>query len=424
VWTAAKSTDEKRPVMVWIYGGGHTIGGSAQPFYDGTQFAAGGVVLVSINYRLGPLGFLAHPKLSEESPEHVSGNYGTLDQIAALKWVQRNIGRFGGDPGNVTIFGESAGGVSCGVLLVSPLAKGLFHRAILESGIPAGISTRLREGKNPAESFGRTLFEKLGVKDLAEARRKSPADLLAAVKPNVGLLGPGVHYGPVIDGWVVPDYPMKLFDEGKFHRVPILAGSNADEATLFSSQSQVRNELTYRLAAALVYKQHAGEVLKLFPPNYAGSPEKTFEKVVTVAFFAAPTRMLVRMASKYQPDTYLYHFTRVGPAAKASGKGATHGLEIAYVFNYQGKTLADATDLRLSATLQSCWIQFARAGNPNGDGLPQWPRYEAASDQHLEFGDTVHVGSGLFKDACDLLERIAREESGWSDADEPLHGGE
>ena len=409
VWTAAKSTDEKRPVMVWIHGGGHTTGGSAQPFYDGAQFAASGVVLVSINYRLGPLGYLAHPQLSEESPRHVSGNYGTLDQIAALAWVQRNIGRFGGDPGNVTIFGESAGGVSCGVLLVSPLAKGLFHRVILESGVPVGVRSRLREGDNPAETVGRTVFERLGVKNLAEARRKSPEALLTAVKPRVGLLDRGLQYGPLIDGWVLPDVPLKLVEEGKFNRVPILAGTNADEATLFTSQFQVRGAMGYRLAARLLLKQHTDEVLKIFPSDYAGSPDKTFEKLVTIAAFVAPTRALLRMAGKYQPDTYLYHFTRVSPVAKASGKGATHGLEIAYVFRHEGRALVDPIDAKLSAAMQRYWIQFARNGNPNVPGLPAWPRYETASDEHLEFGDAIRMKSGLFKEPCDLLERIFRE---------------
>lgn len=181
---------------------------------------------------------------------------------------------------------------------------------------------------------------------------------------------------------------------------------------MFSSQSQIRGEFGYRLAARLMFKQHADEILKLFPPDYAGSADKTFEKVVTIASFVAPTRMLVRMASKYQPDTYLYHFTRVGPAAKASGKGATHGLEIAYVFGYQGRALADATDLKLSATMQRYWIQFARTGNPNAPGLPHWPRYEAASDQDIEFGGEVRAASGLFKDACDVLERISRDNHG------------
>lgn len=412
VWTAARAGDEWRPVMVWIHGGGSTIGAASQSFYDGQRLAAGGVVLVSINYRLGPFGFLAHRELSSESPQGVSGNYGTLDQVAALQWVQRNIRQFGGDPGNVTIFGESAGAVSCGVLLVSPLAKGLFHRAILQSGVPVGVRSRLREGPDAGEAVGTQVFEALGVTTLAEARQKSPAELLGAVKAQVGLLDRGVKYGPIIDGWAIPDFPLKLMDEGRFHNVPVMAGTNADEATLFSARVPIRGAFGYRLGARVVFKERTEEVLKVFPPDYAGTPKASFEKLVTVASFIAPARMLVRIVSRRQPDTYLYHFTRVPAIATQLGKGATHGIEIPYVFGYEGRLLADPQDQALAETMQRCWIQFARTGNPNGPHVPEWPRYAAATDQHLEFGDATRVAHGLYREGCDVLERVVRQEMG------------
>lgn len=410
VWTAAKSTDEKRPVMVWIHGGGSTIGAASQPFYDGRHFAANGIVLVSINYRLGPFGFLAHPQLSAESPRGISGNYGTLDQIAALNWVQRNIARFGGDPDNVTIFGESAGAVSCGVLLVCPLAKRLFHRTILQSGVPVGVRTRLCDGEKTAEATGERVFANMGVKDVAEARQKTPDELLGAIKAKVGLLDRGTKYGPVIDGWVLPDYPLKLMDEGKFHNVPVMAGSNAHEATLFSQRASIRGELGYKWIARIAFKKNTDRVLAVFPPDHAGSPQKTFEQVVTVMSFVSPARMLVRMVSRQQPDVYLYHFTRVSPLMERLGKGATHGIEIAYVFRHEGRVLGDAKDKALAEKMHRVWIQFARTGNPNATGLPEWPRYDAETDQHLEFGDEVRVASGLYKEGCDLFESLVREE--------------
>ena len=412
VWTGAKSAHEKRPVLFWIHGGGNTVGSASQRFYDGQHLAAAGVVLVSTNYRLGPLGYLAHPALSAESARKVSGNYGLLDLIAALKWVRRNIATFGGDAGNVTIFGESAGGVNCGVLLVSPPAKGLFHRAILQSGIPSHVRTRLRDGPKPAEAVGQTLFRQLGVQTLTDARRKSPRELLAALAPRVGLLGKGVKYGPIVDGWAVPDYPLKLIDEGRFHRVPILAGTNADEATLFSHRMPIRRAAGYRWLVRTFFKGDADAVLKVFPADSAATPKKSFERLLTVMSFVSPTRMLVRVASRHQKDTYLYHFTRVPPTAAGKGLGATHGLEIPYVFGCRGAVLTEPKDHELSEAMRRYWIHFARSGNPNARGLPEWPRYVPAADVHLELGDRIQTGKDLFKEGCDLFERIARREMG------------
>jgi para-nitrobenzyl esterase len=205
---------------------------------------------------------------------------------------------------------------------------------------------------------------------------------------------------------------MRRFATGQFQRVPLLAGSNADESTMFSDRVGVRSELAYRMIVKSVFKEHADEVLDVFPPDYADAPKATFEKVVTVMSFVSPTRMLVRMASPHQPDTYLYHFTRVPAASARLGKGATHGIEIPFVFQWGGLVLAGAQDRELATTMHRCWIQFARSGNPNGEGLPEWPRYEAATDRHLEFGDEVRAGGKLYEKECDLFERLVRRELG------------
>lgn len=428
VWTSATSSGDKRPVMVWIHGGGSTVGAASLPYYDGARFAADGVVFVSFNYRLGPLGFLAHPALSAESPRKVSGNYGTLDQIAALEWVKRNVAKFGGDPDNVTIFGESAGAVSGGVLMVSPLAKGLFHRAILESGTPANVRTPLRDGGDPAgeadghaagnaanesaEDFGVKLFEKLGVATPTEARRVAPRDLIEALPPTIGPMSQGVKYGPIVDGWVVPENPLTLMDRGKFHAVPFLLGTNADEATMFSGRIPIKHEFGYRLVVSRAFRDNADAVMKVFPATLKPTPKESLERLITVAAFISPARMWARMAVRREPRVFLYHFTRVAPALKESGKGATHGIEIPYVFQNGDLIFKDPVDTALSATMHRAWIQFAKTGDPNGPDLPEWPRYTAEKDQHLEFGDAVRVGDHLETEGCDLFERLTRERAG------------
>ncbi len=232
VWTKSKTGSEKLPVMFWIHGGGCTTGSGSMPYYDGSRLAQKGVVLVTINYRLGPFGYFGHPALSAESEHKVSGNYGLLDQIFALEWVRDNIAAFGGDPGNVTIFGESAGAISVGCLLVSPLARGLFHRAILESGSILGVTNTLKtleeQGETLAKSFGTTK------PFTASSLRAIPADeVLAKSSPAIGLFGKGIKYRPVIDGYVIPEYPMALFEKGKQAPVPMLIGTNKDEVTIF-----------------------------------------------------------------------------------------------------------------------------------------------------------------------------------------------
>ncbi len=275
VWSPAESSDERLPVMVWIHGGSFETGSGSMAIYDGRNLAARGVVVVTINYRLGPFGFLAHPSLSAESPHGVSGNYGLLDQIAALEWIQRNIAGFGGDPGNVTVFGESAGAISILDLLVSPLASGLFHRAISQSGILLddgfGVSTTgtLEQGESAGEAFA----ARLGVSDssdaLARLRTKTADELLAAmtaVAPGTALLEQGLVWKPVADGYVLPDRPSRLWAAGERHNVPLLIGSNADEGNTFLSGLSVAKG-DYESLMAQIFGMHVQEALALYPPE-------------------------------------------------------------------------------------------------------------------------------------------------------------
>ncbi len=420
VWTAAGSGDDKRPVMVWIHGGGYISGWSSQPSYDGEAFARKGVVLVTINYRLGPFGFFGHPLLSKESEQNVSGNYGMLDQIAALRWVQRNIAAFGGDPDCVTIFGESAGAGSVSFLCLSPLSKGLFHRAITESGSVIWNMTHLRRASPRGESVEAT-GERLAAMlvgeaagDVIGALRAIPSDeLLAKANPGLGISGneESIGFGPAVDGWILPDYPAILYQKGMQHDVPLLAGTNADEGTLFTMQTPYKTVEEYRDSMRKLWRQHADDILGLYPAETPDQIRSAMSRYIADSWFVGPTRAMIRAMENVSSRAYLYHFTRVQETGMLKGFGAFHASEIAYVFNTSGSfsgspEQASETDRRLADGMITYWTQFAKTGDPNVNGLPEWPAYETASDKHLELGDTIRVGSGLHKEACDELDRI------------------
>ena len=417
VWTAAQKPTDRLPVMVWIHGGGHTTGSGAGTYYDGERLAREGVVVVTTNYRLGPFGYLAHPLLSKESERKVSGNYGLLDQVAALQWVQRNIAAFGGDPGCVTIFGESAGSVSVCRLMVSPLARGLFHRAIAQSGGAHGLNRHLREEWNnlpPMEKIGEQLAEQLGcareADPLAALRAKTWQEVLDAAAPAQGLFGKGVKFGPVVDGWALPDDPVALFEAGKQHDVPLLVGSNADEGSVFTQQVPLRRVQGYRWFLGQRFGKQADRVFALFPAEEDADAPAAFRRLVGVAAFVAPARFLARSMAKCKSPAYLYHFTRVPPLDRAKKLGAFHALEVAYVFGtIEGRPGFDEADRKLSEAMRKCWTRFARTGDPNGDGPPRWPAYTKEADQCLEFGDEVKVRAGLYRAACDLFDAIQAE---------------
>ncbi|NOZ22205.1 MAG: carboxylesterase family protein [Planctomycetes bacterium] len=413
VWTPVNRGKKKLPVMVWIHGGGFTTGSGSGLWYDGSALARQGVVVVTINYRLGPFGFLAHPLLSKESERNVSGNYGMLDQIEALKWVQENIAAFGGDPGCVTIFGESAGSASVCRLMVSPLTKGLFHRAIAESGGAHGRNRHLRErwyGLEPMEKEGERIVRSLGCHNAADPiaalREKSSEEILNASNAAQGLFGKGFKFGPVIDGWVLPDDPSALFEEGKQHNVPFMTGTNADEGTIFLQQVRVKRPMGYRWFMRILFGGQADEMLRLFPVSKVEDIPDALNRVTTVTCFVAPARALVRAMDRIGGTAYLYHFTRVPPSPKSRQLGCFHALEILYVFgNVRVGVAFNATDRKLSDIMSACWVRFATTGNPNGEGIPEWPVYHTETDRYLEFGDEIKVKSGLYREACDLMEK-------------------
>jgi para-nitrobenzyl esterase len=418
IWTPARTGRDRLPVMVSIHGGGFFTGAGSLSGYDGEALARQGAVVVTINYRVGVFGFLAHPELSKESARGASGNYGLLDQIAALAWVKRNIAAFGGDSKRVTIMGESAGGSSVCLLMISPLARGLFQRAISQSAAWVYTpTTRLRErwyGRAPAEESG----ARLGPIAALRAKPAQEVVKLAHVLPNM-LMDDGTGFLPVVDGWVIPDDPDVLYESGRYNKAAFLAGTNADEGALVSWGHKIRT-----LAALKEYmeKRYGGpDLLSVYPAATDADASAVVARLVTDTMFLYGTHAAIRAVARRQP-AYWYHFTRVNGIGKMMRMGAGHGLELNYTFGNLSLSLLsdtaagdmfkkrqdsfyDETDRALARTMSAMWVQFARTGDPNGPGLPAWPRYRAASDEYLEFGDWIEVKSRL---RADQLKALAR----------------
>jgi para-nitrobenzyl esterase len=409
VWTAAKA-GEKRPVMVWIHGGALTRGSGANRTYDGTALAKKGVVLVTLNYRLGPLGYLAHPELSAESPHHSSGNYGVLDQIAALRWVRKNIAAFGGDTSRVTIFGESAGSWSVNVLVASPLARGLFHRAIGESGATFNRATWLKEDKGgltSAEKVG-AAFARAAKADSIKALRELPAEKIVEIFTN-DPEGRKFRTQPNVDGWVLPDEVGNLFAARRHNDVPILIGSNANEMTTLTTPAMVPktlDDLHKRVASQ--YGEMSREFDAVYPARSDAEAGSAFLDSLRDTTFTLGMRTWARMTGKGRSKAYLYYFSRVPPNPNSKSLGAYHAAEIAYVFNNlnRANTALQESDDKLAEQMSNYWVNFAASGDPNGKGLPKWPPYNLEQEPYLNFGETVQTGNHLLKAQLDFLEQF------------------
>jgi para-nitrobenzyl esterase len=388
VWTAAKTAGEKRPVMVWIHGGAFVGGMTGTPMFDGTKFAQKGVVLVSIAYRLGVFGFMAHPELSRESGKG-SGTYGIQDMIAGLQWVKNNIARFGGDPSCVTIFGESAGGIAVGMLSAAPPAKGLFQRAISESGgsfAPPRIADEAA-GQNVSalklgESVGESFLKKLGAADIKAARALSAEQIQKATGSE---MGEGLRFWPVADGNILPGDPYGLYEKGRFNDTPVLIGTNSNEGGLFMRKPVTAAAFEKQIRSG--YGDRADVILSAYPHSTDAEAARSSADVFREFAFAWPTWAWARMQSqKGKGKAFVYYFDHRTPA---SPDGANHGAEISYVFgSFRGPGgTPSPEDLALSDLIRSYWINFARTGDPNGSGLPQWPAF-TEKDQKVMFFNT------------------------------------
>lgn len=404
VWTPAKSAKDKIPVLVWIYGGGFSFGSTAEPGYDGTKLAKKGVVLVSIAYRVGQLGFLAHPELSAENPNHVSGNYGLLDQIAGLEWIKKNIAAFGGDPDQVTIFGESAGGISVSMLCASPLAKGLFQGAISESGGSFGPTRPTTfPGENmktlqQAETDGVAYAQRVGVSSIAELR-KVEADKLP--------LGMGIGGGwPITDGYVIPDDQHKMYEAGNYNDVPVLIGYNSDEGASFSRET---NPEEYYNGVKARYGKFAGDLIKAYPAGETTVP-KTARDLARDAAFGWQTWSWAKLQSQTgKSKVFLYYFDQHPDYPEDSprfGYGSPHGQEVGYVFMNLDSSNPQTTksDLEISEAMGSYWTNFAKYGDPNGEGVAEWPAFSDANPQVMYLGPTPHIGPVPSEESLKVLD--------------------
>jgi len=396
VWTPDVHASQRLPVMVWIHGGGFVAGTPAEQLYHGEWLAKKGVVIVSVSYRLGVFGFLAHPQLSAESAHHTSGNYGLLDVIAGLEWVRKNIAAFGGDPGRVTIFGESAGAIAVSQLCASPLAKGLFQAAISESGGSFGpVRAAGGPGENMqplqvAEQDGRAWAQSLGASGLKELRAMPAERLLGAAQRQRGLSW------PVVDGWVIPDDQFKLYQSGRYNDVPVLIGYNSDEGATFGIPA---SQNAYVQSVHERYGRFADKLLIAYPGGESPAAKKTARDLTRDAAFGWQTWSWARLQTQTgKSRVFLYYFDE-HPSYPAlsprAGFGTPHSEELPYVFRQlreHNRPAPTPQDEALSAMLRTYWTNFARTGDPNGPHLPKWPNFSDSAPQVLHIA-AAHTGA-------------------------------
>ncbi len=369
VWTGTKSAGEKRPVIVWIYGGGFLSGSSAVPIYDGEAMAKKGIVFVSINYRVGVFGFFAHPELTKESGRDASGNYAILDQLAALRWVKRNIAAFGGDPGNVTIAGQSAGSFSVNILVASPLGKELFQKAIGESGASfSNPYTTLAKAEEAGLVYGKSL-NAAGIADL----RKISAEAL--MKENYAV------WGAIVDGYVLPGTIAGIFAAGKENKVPLLTGWNQEEFMFFGP---VKNAAEFKKDMNDTYGPDALTALENYPATDDSIAMVSQYRMSSDQAFATQNFIWANIQSDHGAKVYMYRFVHKVPGTGEYAKyGAFHGGELPYAYN--NLKFSDRPwqpgDYKLAEVMSSYWANFASTGNPNGKGLPEWKPYSSKTNE-------------------------------------------
>lgn len=394
VWTPASHANDRLPVMVWIHGGGFVAGTPAEKLYHGEWLAAKGVVVVSVSYRLGVFGFLAHPELSAESAQRVSGNYGLLDIIAGLQWVQRNIAAFGGDPARVTIFGESAGAIAVSQLCASPLAKGLFQAAISQSGGSFGpVRTGGGPGENmqplsTAEQDGAAWAKSIGAASSGDLRGMPAEKLLAAAQRQRGIAW------PITDGWVVPDDQFRLYETGRYNDVPILIGYNSDEGASFGVPT---SQAAYLQSVRERYGPFAAKLLLAYPGGETPSGRRTARDLTRDTAFGWHTWSWARLQTRTgKSRVFLYYFdehpAHAADSARA-GYGSVHASELPYVFRQlreHKRPPPTTADEAMSEMLRAYWTNFAKTHDPNGAALPAWPAFsdDAPRMLHIVSGST------------------------------------
>ncbi|WP_144109786.1 carboxylesterase/lipase family protein [Paraburkholderia sp. BCC1886] len=395
VWSGAKTRGAKLPVMVWLHGGGFQFGTASDSSLDGTSLAKKGVVLVTINYRLGVFGHLSRPDLDAESNGHKSGMYGIEDQIAALKWVKDNIASFGGDPANVTVFGESAGSHAIGLLMASPLATGLFQKAIGESGAFWESEHGEMKPYADAQAMGTALGSQMNATTLDQLRAVPALQLETATNWTVAT-DPGLtNFSPIVDGYVLPENPYVRFMNGRQNDVPLLAGWNSDEGLAFFDRALPHSTIqAYNDAASAEFgATNQAAFDQAYPASSVDQATQSAQALIGDQVIKYQTWGWVTQQQRTgHSPVFVYHFEQTS----AYNPVATHTTEVPYVFGNlpaKGTVNASAQDLTVSDTLQSYWTNFARSGNPNGAGLPQWPQYAGAGSQTMRIGNVIEPGA-------------------------------
>lgn len=409
VWThCAGKSDTKLPVMVWIHGGGWTGGNGSRPHYSGKAISRRGVILVTVNYRLGAMGFLAHQALSEESERGISGNYGLMDNVLALQWIKKNIAAFGGDPGNVTIFGESAGGATVSALCCIPEAQGLFHKAISQSPWMFGYTNPLaarnivhrtkkigvvESGETSGQRWVAKFSDKTGAEAIAQLRATDAKELLKGYYPAK----------LTVDNDFLPDHPLEMFKRGEQFDIPMIVGTTQHEGNYFQGGVSVSDRQAFTGKLQAFYGEARGsELAQAFP-----GPAKTAAvQFVTDAWFVHPARIMLLGMEKVKSPAYQFEFRRVNH--KDPAKGAPHAIEIRYVFNSIQDAEARPQDQRLSDLCTDYWTQFAKTGNPNLASQPRWPVYTEKKRAFLALDHEVQVLYDIHRTAIDALDQASQ----------------
>lgn len=390
VWTPAQTTAERLPVMVWIYGGGFTYGSGSHPSYDGEALARRGIVVVTLNYRMGLFGFMAHPQLSAESTTRSSGNYALQDQIAALQWVQRNIGAFGGDAGRVTVAGQSAGALCISALMTSDRAKGLFQQAILQS---VGVMRPMASLKE-AEQFGAKAGE-----DIGQLRKMNAAGLVNRLK-EIGPRGFNVTdtraIGVIVDGDLIRKDDGKAIAQGEYARMPMIVGSNANEGGGTARHHAVKTAAQFRHYLAQNFKGADAAAASAYQVQSDADVQQTLADLVSDTQYLYGTREMLGVAARREPRIYRYVFAQHRNGAAAA---PIHGDELQYPFDnlaalHRGRLRpSDAVDARTATEMANAWARFVKSSDPNGGSLPSWPRYTPERGEYLEFGKELRAGA-------------------------------